>query len=169
LQAIQKARQANGKEALDGKQTEGVQTMEEYAALYESLMKGQGAFQEGESEMEGEGMGGPGRGRGGKAPEDETVKTDFKDEQSKSAIKAGKILLTLKTQGMGEKGDAKTQYRDAVQNVRQGVSEAILTEQIPPGYHDGIKNYFDSIEDTSGNAGETAPAPAPAEKTDAGK
>jgi hypothetical protein len=70
---------------------------------------------------------------------------------------------------MGEKGDAKTQFREAVKSIRQGVSEAILTEQIPPGYHEGIKKYFDSIEEPAGEAAKAEPAPAPAEKTDAGK
>jgi hypothetical protein len=168
LQAIQKARQANSKESLDGKQCEGCQSIDDYAELYAKLM-GQGGFKEGEADKPGGGMKGPGQGEGGKAPEDDAAKTAFKDEHSKSAIKAGKILLTLKSKGMGEKGDAKTQFRDALRNVRQGVSEAILTEQVPPGYHDGIKNYFDSIDESPGEDAEAAPAPAAAEPTDAGK
>jgi hypothetical protein len=29
------------------------------------------------------------------------------------------------------------------------MSEAIMQEQIPPGYHDGIKKYFNSLENKS--------------------
>jgi hypothetical protein len=117
--------------------------MADYAKLYEQLLK----------EMQpGPGMGDRGLGEGGEAPEDDTVKSDFKTEQSKSPITAGKVLLSLKTKGVGEKGDAKTAYRDAMREVTQGVSEAILTEQIPPGYHDGIRNYFDSIKNSDGSS-----------------
>ena len=33
--------------------------------------------------------------------------------------------------------------------VKQGVSEAILLEQIPPGYHDSIQRYFDTIDQSA--------------------
>jgi hypothetical protein len=29
--------------------------------------------------------------------------------------------------------------------VKQGVSEAIQQEQVPPGYHEAIKKYFDTL------------------------
>jgi hypothetical protein len=32
--------------------------------------------------------------------------------------------------------------------VKQGAMEAMNSEQIPPGYHDRIKSYFDSLEKT---------------------
>ncbi len=58
------------------------------------------------------------------------------------------MLLTLKTKGMGDPAEVKEQYRAAVRDVKQNLSEAILREEIPPGYHEGIKGYFDSIEET---------------------
>ena len=91
-------------------------------------------------------MGGPGIGEGGLAPEDDSIETGFKTERSKSAITAGKVLLMLKTKGLGERGDAETNYRSALRHVRQGVDEAILQEQIPPGYREGIKKYFDTFQ-----------------------
>ncbi len=136
LKAIQMAKKLNDLDALDGKQCEGCKSMDEYAKLFAKAMGGNG-----------EGMGEEGRGRGDIAPEDESKKSDFKAEQAKSPITAGKILLSLKTRGMGEKVDAKIDYRNAVQNVKQGLSEAILQEQIPPGYHDGIKSYFDNLQE----------------------
>ena len=48
---------------------------------------------------DGEGLGGEGMGSGGKAPEDDSITTDFKTEQSKSAVTAGKVLLSVKTKG----------------------------------------------------------------------
>ncbi len=151
LEAAQMAQHANQKEALDGEQCEGCQSMDDYAQLYAQMLK--------------DGRGGPlgneGIGEGGVAPENETAKTDFKTEQSKSQVTAGKILLSLKTKGLGETGDAKVEYREAINRLQDGVSEAILTEQIPPGYHDGIKGYFKGII-------EAAPPPATDDADDSG-
>ena len=113
--------------------------MGDYAALYARLMAaGAGAGA-------GAGMGGPGIGEGGVAPEDETTKSDFKSEQSKSALTAGKILLQWKTQGMSDAGAAQQNYMEKVAAVKQGASEAVLQEQVPPGYHQAISKYFDTI------------------------
>ena len=60
---------------------------------------------------------------------------------------AGKLLLSLKTKGVTEGGeDAKLQYAEQIKIVKQGVSEAIDQEQIPPGYVDGIKKYFNDLD-----------------------
>lgn len=153
LKVIQQAKQLNDKEKLDGEETEGAESMEEYAEFYAELMaqlgmvEGEGEGDE-EGEGDGEGMGGRGMGRGAKAPEDDSITTDFKTEQSKSAVTAGKILLSVKTKGVSDRGDAKKEYRTAIEKVKQGYSEAILQEQVPPGYHDGIKKYFDNIDKT---------------------
>jgi hypothetical protein len=105
---------------------------------------------EGDEDGEGdEGMGGEGMGRGVKAPEDDSVETGFKSEQSKSAVTAGKVLLSIKTKGLSDRGDAQKEYRDRIEQVKQGYREAILQEQIPPGYHDGIKTYFNNLEKSS--------------------
>jgi hypothetical protein len=144
LKVVQMAKQLNDSEKLDGEMAEGAQTMEEYAEFYAQLIA-----QLGGAEEEGDDTGGEGMGSGGQAPEDDTVETDFKTEQSKSAVTAGKVLLSVKTKGMSDKGDAKKEYKGLIQKVKQGYSEAILQEQIPPGYHDGIKSYFDNLDKTS--------------------
>ena len=95
-------------------------------------------------------MRGPGHGEGGKAPEDDTVVNAFVSEQSRSAMTAGKILLQWKTQGPTEPGRAEVDYKHQVGEIRKGLSEAILKEQVPPGYHDAIRQYFDDIGE--GNA-----------------
>ena len=83
-----------------------------------------------------------------KCAREEKADSKFKTEISKSHITKGKVLLTLKTKGMGEKTDVKDKYRAAIRDVKQSVSEAILQEEIPPGYHEGIKGYFDTLEET---------------------
>ena len=98
----------------------------------------------------GEGMGkgstgGEGHGRGGEVPENSNAATDFKTEKSKSALQNGKLLMNIKSKGKAESGEVVGAYRDAVGALREAASEAILQEQIPPGYHDSIRDYFDQM------------------------
>lgn len=139
LKALQLAKRLNDLNALDGSECAGCKGIGEYAELYKKLMEGQ------EGDV-GAGMQGPGVGVGGKAPEDDQAKSDFVSEQSKSAMTAGKILLSWKTQELSDPGKARIDYEAQVKEVKKGVSEAVLREQIPPGYHDAIRDYFDSME-----------------------
>lgn len=152
LKVVQMAKQLNDQEKLDGEQSDAAQTIEEYAEFYAQLIAQMGGDAEGDGDGDGEGLGGEGMGQGGKAPEDDSIATDFKTEQSKSAVTAGKVLLSVKTKGLSDKGDAKKEYKGLIQKVKQGYSEAILQEQIPPGYHDGIKSYFDNLDSTGQNS-----------------
>lgn len=140
LKTLQMAKKLNGEEKLDGEQCQKCKSMKDYEELYQKLLAEMGG------EGDGEGLGNRGQGKGGKAPEDDSVSSDFNTEHAKSQVQAGKVLLSMKTQGEGEEGDAVKDYRSLLQKVRQGVSEAILVEQIPPGYHESIKSYFDSLD-----------------------
>jgi hypothetical protein len=133
LSVLQMAKNLNNKDLLDGQKMEGMQSLAEYEAMYAKLMKDRAEDQ--------------GFGDGSPAEENDSKKSKFKTELSKSQISKGKVLLTLKTKGMGDKAEVREQYRDAVHGIKQGLSEAILREEIPPGYHEGIKGYFESIED----------------------
>lgn len=139
LKTIQMAKKLNEQEKLDGEMTQGLKSMKEYEELYQQLLAEMGFD-------EGDGLGNEGQGRGGKAPEDNDIDSDFQSEYSQSQVQAGKVLLSLKTQGEGKEGDVVKNYRSLINTVKQGVSEAILSEQVPPGYHEGIKSYFDSLE-----------------------
>jgi hypothetical protein len=136
LKTLQMAKACNKMGQCDGGMCEGFSSLAEYQRMYEQMLRDQ----------IGPGMGNRGIGQGGKAPEDNTVESDFSPEKAQANIQAGKILLSLKTQGLGETGEVRQEYRDAVREVKQGWSEAVLQERIPPGYTDGIKKYFDSIE-----------------------
>ncbi len=142
LKTIQMAKKLNEGEKLDGEQCQKCKSMSDYEELYQQLLAEMGG--------DGEGLGGAGQGRGSKAPEDDTVDSKFQSEHSKSQVQAGKVLLSMKTQGEGEQGDVVKNYRTLINQVRQGVSEAIVLEQVPPGYHDSIKRYFDSLEPANG-------------------
>jgi len=95
---------------------------------------------------QGPGMGGPGRGQGGVAPEDNAQKTGFQSQRSRSALTAGRMLMKFKTTENAESGKNTTEHNAAVELVRQGASEAILKENVPPSYHEAIKSYFDQLK-----------------------
>ena len=38
------------------------------------------------------------------------------------------------------------EYQDSISNLKSGVQSAIDSEEIPPGYVEGIKGYFDKID-----------------------
>ena len=144
LELISMAKRLNAQEELDGEATESAQSLEEYAEMYAQMMAGM---------EQREGTGGEGFGEGGEVPEDDSVKTDFVDETSKSAVQKGKVLLSMKTKGMSDTGEARKEYRAALDGIKQGVAEAIEQEQIPPGYIETIQKYFDDIEKVEGAGG----------------
>ncbi len=147
LKTIQQAKKVNDQEKLDGGQCEKCKSLADYEALYAQMLA-----ESDEEPQEGEGLGERGFGKGGEAPEDDSVETGFKKEQSKSAVVAGKMLLSMKTKGEAEKGEVVRDYKQLMQSVKQGAMEAMNSEQIPPGYHESIKGYFDSLEKSKQNS-----------------
>lgn len=168
MKALQDARQANAQDQLDGQECKDAQSLREYAEKLRQKLNGSASGESGEGEggqggdpnnrqAQGNGKdGGEGGGKGGlkagnqpggdRPPaEDVSGSSAFRTEKSKSALQAGKSLMQWKTQEVTDSGDAKVTYREAVEKVKQGVSEAILQEQIPPGYHEVIQKYFDDV------------------------
>jgi hypothetical protein len=138
LQNLQMARRLAQLGQLDGQACKDCNCMADYAALYAKLLGNQTGI--------GPGMGPrPGLGAGGKAPEDESSVTAFRPEKTNTNLTAGKMLLEWKTSEVGESGPRADALRDGIQQLKQGVSEAIVAEQIPPGYHAAIQKYFDSL------------------------
>lgn len=165
LKTLQMAKRLNDFDQLDGQKSQQCKSLSDYEKLYkEMLARCQGQCR-GEGQCSGcgqcqgnglnagngngAGMGGAGTGQGNIAPEDNSISTEFQNDLAKSAVTAGKVLMSLKSRGMGERGNANLDYQSLIQQVRQGASEAILQEQVPPGYHDGIKSYFDTLQKTS--------------------
>ena len=115
---------------------------------------------EGEGDGDGDGVGeasgGTGRGEreevdGRAMDETPDAKTGFRTEISKSHLVAGKTLMSLKSKGDSERGERTTEYRENLDRVKEGVDEAIFAEDVPPGYRDGIKQYFDSLAPPTGD------------------
>jgi hypothetical protein len=91
------------------------------------------------------GMSGPNRGQaqGGNVGERPDARTDFTPERTRAALVAGRTLMQMKHQEPAQGGEVRVDRDAALQAVRAAVGEAILKEDVPPGYHDAVKGYFD--------------------------
>lgn len=144
LQTLQEAQKLNQKGELDGSKCEGCETLADYEELYAQM--------NGEQPGEGEGNNGQNRGfgKGGEAEYDDSDPEGYKKEKEKGQVRAGKILLSIKTKEYADEKDFDPenmrQYQQSVGKLKSSVQSAIDTEEIPPGYVDGIKGYFDKIE-----------------------
>jgi hypothetical protein len=158
LQALQMARRLNQQGRLSSGPGESGQSrsLRDYSRLYQRLLD-EGVCQIcGRGDCPGAdggtcavgGTGGTGSGQGGRPPEDDSLRTDFRPEQSRSVLTAGTVLLQWQSRGVSAPGQALESYQEAIRKVRQGASEAVLAEQVPPGYHEAIKRYFETIEST---------------------
>lgn len=170
LDAIAKAKKLNNDGQLDGEMAADATSMEDYQELYEQIlaqmggegMEGEGEGEgSGEGEGDGDGLGGEGMGRGSKAPEDDAAKTKFQSEKTKTALKKGKILLSMKTKDApnADLKDVQAEYREIISDIKQATDEAIEREEAPPGYHSGIKKYFDTLERLEENQAKAALKP----------
>lgn len=151
LQAMQMARKLNELGDLsasgnEGGTNPGKQSLADYKKLYAQLLKQRGQGEEDGPPGSG-GMGpNPGRGDGGKAKENNDATTLFEPQRSRTQLTAGQTLMQWKTSGPSEKGVAREDYQRSLTEVRQGVSEALLHEQLPPGYQEAVKKYFDTLD-----------------------
>ncbi len=153
LKTLQQAEKLNQTGQLDGEQCEGCKSLSEYAEKYKKMMAGMG--QDGEAERD---------TPGAMQTEDDSDPEGYKDEKTKTQIQAGKVLLSIKTREAATEKDFDPEelkkYESTVTEIKAGVQAAIENEQIPPGYVDGIKSYFDNLE--SGKPAPAAPAAEPA-------
>ena len=178
MAAAQAAKQANEMGQLDGQEATDAESLREFMEVYEEILResgiepteamegsvaasgegegeGEGDGEDGDGDGEGEGTGGQGRGERdefdpGAMVEDPNSKTGFKTELSQSHLVAGKTLMSMKSKGEAERGERTTEYDAAVGALREGLDEAIVAEDVPPGYHDRIKGYFDSLAPPAG-------------------
>src|SRR5882724_6094185 len=144
LKALQFAKAAHNMKPLDGKDFGQLGDLAQYAAVCQGLCQ---------SLIPGPGPNGSGFGYGPRPHGDEKSETGFHPEKSASMLQPGKMLMEWKTREVSEAGPAREEYLRAVQDIRQQASEAVVQEQIPPGYQDAIKKYFDTLHND-------APAPS---------
>ena len=149
LKTLQQAEKLNQQGQMDGEQCEGCKSMADYAARFKKMQNGE----------IGEGEGGVG-GQGGMMAEDNSDPEGYKDERTRGQITAGKLLLSIRTREAATEKDFDPEelrkYQNSVTEIRSGVQAAIESEEIPPGYVDGIKEYFNSLQAPA----DATPAPA---------
>ena len=143
LKALQLAKTLHNLKPLDGQDFVGLGDLAAYASFCEGQCK---------SLCAGMGMG-PGYGYGPRPYGDDNAASGFQPEKSPSLLQPGRMLMEWKTREVSDTGPAREEYLRAVQDVRQQASEAVVQEQIPPGYQAAIKKYFDTLHnDSSANA-----------------
>ena len=139
LKTLQQAEKLNTDGQLDGEQCENCNSLSDYAEMYNQMMNGRGTNGQAERDTP-----------GAIQDEDNSDPEGYKDEKSKTQIQAGKVLLSIKTKEAATEKDFDPEelkkYESSVTEIKAGVQAAIENEQIPPGYVDGIKNYFDNLE-----------------------
>jgi len=139
LKALQLARALHNLQPLDGQDFARLGDLAAYAAFCEgqcrSLYPGIGMER--------------GAGVGPRPYGDDESASAFKPEKSASLLQPGRMLMEWKTREVSEAGPAREEYLRAVQDIRQQASEAVLQEQIPPGYQAAIKKYFDTLHNDS--------------------
>lgn len=153
LKTLQQAEKLNQNGQMDGEECEGCKSLAEYAARLRKMQK-DGAGQSGQG------------GQGGMMAEDDSDPEGYKDERTRAQITAGKLLLSIRTREAASEKDFDPEelrkYENSVSEIRNGVQAAIESEEIPPGYVDGIKQYFDSLDSTrTAEPATTAPTGQP--------
>jgi hypothetical protein len=141
LKALQMAKTLNGMQPLNGDDFGKLGDLEAYASYCEGKCDSL-------CDNPGDGMG-PGHGYGPRPYGDDKAASDFKKEKDASMLQPGKLLMQWKTREVSDAGPAREEYLQAVQDVRQQASEAVVEEQIPPGYQAAIKKYFDTLPNGS--------------------
>lgn len=149
LKTLQQAEKLNQQGQMDGEECEGCQSLAEYAEKFRKKMGGMG--QNGQAERS---------EPGAMMSEDDSDPEGYKDEKSRTQIQAGKVLMSIKTKESATEKDFDPEdlrkYENTVQQLKAGVDAAIEAEEIPPGYVDSIRQYFDKF------GGSESPAVSPA-------
>jgi hypothetical protein len=146
LKSVQDAKKLAEAGKMDGSEAQDAQTLAAYQALYQEKVAQLGG-RPGQDNSTDYGAG-PESRHDGQPPDDNLPHSGFKSEKSLSALKDGKLLLEWKTNDVGQVGERADQFRDAVRAVQQGATEALQAEQVPPGYHDTVRKYFDTMAGT---------------------
>lgn len=168
MEAIQLARAISVEEIGEAMEGEMLPEDADIAEMVERLAKmnqqgqGDGSIQviipgqgQGQAQRQGAGQsdqGKPSDGRGigsrelgetDEAVSEETVTATLKVEPH---ILAGKKIMTWTTRGVGDSDEPLEDYAETIQQIKAGVGEAINSEQVPAGYHDSVKRYFDTMD-----------------------
>lgn len=110
-----------------------------------SSKNGQGEWAQGNTEAQGNGSGGPGRGNGGRPPDDGSSATGFVDSFIPGQKNEGEIIAVFEVDAQVPKGESNIRYKNVPGELRQNAADAMRDTEIPVGYRNAVKDYFESI------------------------
>jgi hypothetical protein len=100
----------------------------------------------GDAKGTGTGTGGSGKGRGGSSPEGKGEGIEFKETRISGKIgPLGKSIASTFILGIPEGGDATAEYKEVLGVFEKKVRDSLDKEEIPLGYREAIKKYFESV------------------------
>ncbi len=91
-------------------------------------------------------MGGPGTGNGGTAPFSNDKNGTSPDTIRGQLDPTGRISVTT-FRGLPRPGEITPEFRAEVERARADAQAPLESEVIPRRYRDGIRRYFDDLED----------------------
>ncbi len=113
------------------------------------------------------------RGRGAGDSDEEETAFNTKKEKAKSPTSDDNVILGSQfVQGEQVRGESFAEFAEAVRAASESASQEIGTNQVPREFHEAVKRYFGSLQETTSGdkpkAEPVEPAPAPAPASDAG-
>jgi hypothetical protein len=133
--------------------------------------QGQGEGQQGQGQQPGQGQGqGQGQGEGGwqqnwsaaqsmsggggqgggPRPNSGLVNVDFVDEMIRGEKNEGEILAVIEIDAPAARGESSVQYQEVYTRQAQRAADAMRTNEIPMGYRNAVREYFEAINPESG-------------------
>ena len=92
------------------------------------------------------GTGSKGQGKGGKVPEAGIDGWKFSESRIPGKVDPrGMIIASQYFRGIPEKGKAAAKYREVYRNYERLARHSLNKEEIPLGYREYIRKYFDSV------------------------
>jgi len=154
MEALQMAMQACQMGTLDGEPCQGLGGMSEY--LEQLVLMCQGG---GDGDRDGGGSDSPGGRRAGQfgsggigEEEDHSQNVASSDVRAPGRFVPGSTIMSWKTRDAAQDGEARREYTQAVSEVRQAVSAAVVPDDVPPGYREVIQSYLANVERDLGPA-----------------
>lgn len=92
-------------------------------------------------------MGGPGRGQGG-APEYGEIDPGARTERAHSKVDPKGRISVTSFRGLPKPGELTPEIRAAIRAAREDAQAPLESDQIPRRYRDGIRSWFDGLEET---------------------
>ncbi len=107
--------------------------------------QGQGDWKQGDPNQQGQGSGGPGQGQGGEPPDAGLIDVDFTDEMIHGQKNKGEILAVIEVDAPAVRGESSVKYHQIYDTQAQKAADSMRQNEIPLGYRNAVKDYFEAI------------------------